>query len=81
MTHHQRLPDNTNTDYELGRTYSSKSDGGDSQENLTKIERHAKTDYTDQLVMDHVTGKLESNTEVVSHKQKKKRQSRASRPH
>ncbi|KAF1966066.1 hypothetical protein BU23DRAFT_603768 [Bimuria novae-zelandiae CBS 107.79] len=73
VTHHERLPDGAHMEYELGRTYSVKSNGGDSQENLTKIEGHAKTDYTDQLVVDHVTGKIKSNTEVVGYQKKKKK--------
>ena len=69
VTHHQRLPDSSNNDYELGRTYSVKSNGADSQENLTKLEGAKKTDYNDQFVVDHVTGKAKNNTQVISQKQ------------
>ena len=64
VTHHQRLPDH-NAAYEMKRTYSKKSVGGDSQENL-------QTDYSDPLIRDHVTGKLENNAEITSEKQKKR---------
>lgn len=73
VTHHQRLPDNTNTEYELRRSYSCKSGGGDSQENLTELQDHPKTDYRDPFVVGHVTGKLEHDTEVVGQKQKSRR--------
>ncbi|KAF2451514.1 hypothetical protein P171DRAFT_426024 [Karstenula rhodostoma CBS 690.94] len=74
VTHHQRLPDNTNTDYEMERTYSVKSSGGDSQENLRDLHEHPKTDYSDPFVVDHVTGQLENNAQVVSEKLQKRRQ-------
>lgn len=74
VTHHQRLPDGTGPEFELSRTYTSKSIGGDSQENLTNFEENVKTDYTDQLVKNHVTGKMESNTEITGQRQKKRRQ-------
>lgn len=74
VTHHQRLPDNNNPDYELDRAYSVKSSGGDSQENLREAREHKKTDYSDPFIVDHVTGKLENNAQVVCEKQKKRRQ-------
>ncbi|KAF9739542.1 hypothetical protein PMIN01_02176 [Paraphaeosphaeria minitans] len=73
VTHHQRLPDSTNTDYELDRTSSIKSSGGDSQENLRKMHDQPKTDYNDPFIIEHVTGKLENNAQVVSENQKKRR--------
>jgi hypothetical protein len=73
VTHHQRLPDGTNTEYEMRRGSSLKSGGGDDQENLRTQYEHPKTDYSDPLVMDHVVGKLESNTQVFSQKQQKRR--------
>lgn len=69
VTHHQRLPDSGNMEYELEMM---KNHGGDSQENLTKIEEHAKTDYNDQFVVDHVTGKIKNDIEIVGQKHKKK---------
>ncbi|KAJ4351736.1 uncharacterized protein N0V89_007079 [Didymosphaeria variabile] len=74
VTHHRRLPDNNNAEYDMGRKYSIKSSGGDSQENLTELQEHPKTDYSDPLVVDHVTGKIKNNAEVVSQNQKKRRQ-------
>ncbi|KAL5448894.1 hypothetical protein PMIN06_007000 [Paraphaeosphaeria minitans] len=73
VTHHQRLPDSTNTDYELDRTSSIKSSGEDSQENLRKMHDQPKTDYNDPFIIEHVTGKLENNAQVVSENQKKRR--------
>lgn len=71
VTHHQRVPDGTNTDYEMESVDFAIGLGNDSQENLTTI-HDIKTDYRDQLVVDHVIGKIESSTEVVVQKPKRK---------
>ena len=68
VTHHKRLPDSGNMEYELGIVKSH----GDSQENLTKIEEQTKTDYNDQFVADHVTGNLKNNIEIVGQRHKNK---------
>ncbi|KAJ4301415.1 hypothetical protein N0V90_003507 [Kalmusia sp. IMI 367209] len=71
VTHHRRIQDDSNMEYEMSRSYSMKSNG--SQEKLTEIQVPTKTDYSDQLIVGHVTGKIEQTTEVVSGKQQKKR--------
>jgi hypothetical protein len=73
VTHHQRLPDGNNTEYEMGSGSSMKSSGGESQEYPRKQYEQPKTDYSDPLVMDHVMGKLESSTQVFSETQDKRR--------
>lgn len=57
VTHHHRVLDNGVSEFELGRPHSLKS--STSQEGLTRSVA-PKTDYTDQLVVDHVTGTLQS---------------------
>lgn len=73
VTHHQRLPDSNGAQYEMNRTYSVKSIGGDSQDNLREVREHPQTDYSDPLIVEHVTGKLETSAQISSEKQKKRR--------
>lgn len=71
VTRAARSPINNNVEYELSGAYSLKSNG--SEENLTHLQTPARNYYKDPHVMDHVTGKLESTTQVVYEKQKKRR--------
>jgi len=57
VTHHQRIDD-----FEMDHRHTSLK-SNNSQEGLTRAVAATKTDYTDHFVVDHVTGK--QNTQVV----------------
>ena len=68
VTRHSRLDDderNTRgTEYEMDGAASWKTN---SEENLTRaasLGKSNKTDYTDRLVVDYVTGKVQERTEI-----------------
>jgi hypothetical protein len=69
VTHHERLDDDERNhrgiEYEMDGAQSWKSN---SEENLTRaasLGKSNKTDYTDRLVIDYVTGKVQERTKIT----------------
>lgn len=69
VTHHARL-DDTN-EFEMGRPHSLKSNA--STEGLTRVGANVKqTNYNDNFVLDHVTGKIPQNRIEIAVRSPKK---------
>lgn len=73
VTSHQQLPEDGGLDFEMGRPNSSLKSSS-SQEGLTRVQELSKTDYSDQLIVDYVTGKVPESGTVAVGRTKSKRE-------